>query len=56
MANANRRNNSIESLIVDGMPTSDSASISDHIVTFYESLFSEPLSWRPRLDNLDLIR
>jgi hypothetical protein len=38
---------------VDGMPTSDSTSIRDHIVTFYESLFSEPLSWRPWLDNLE---
>jgi hypothetical protein len=53
VANANRRNNSIESLIVDGTPTSDSTNIRDHIVTFYESLFSEPLSWRPQLDNLE---
>jgi hypothetical protein len=53
VANANRWNNSIESLIVDGTPTSDSASIRDHIVTFYESLFSKPLSWRPQLDNLE---
>jgi hypothetical protein len=53
VANANRKNNSIESLIVDGTPTSDPASISDHIVTFYESLFTEPLSWRPKLDNLE---
>ena len=53
MANANRRNNSIESLNVDGTPKSDPASISDQIVTFYESLFAEPLSWRPRLDNLE---
>jgi hypothetical protein len=53
MANANRRNNSIESLTLNGLPTSDPASISDHIVNFYESLFSEPLNWRLRLDNLE---
>jgi hypothetical protein len=53
VANANWRNNSIESLIVNGLFTFDPASISDHIVNIYESLFSEPLSWRPRLDNLE---
>ena len=53
MANANRRNNSIESLTVNGSSTSDSAIISNHIINFYESLFSEPLSWRPRVDNLE---
>jgi hypothetical protein len=53
VANANRRNNSIESLIVNGTPTSNSAVISDHIVNFYDSLFTEPLGWRPRLDNLE---
>jgi hypothetical protein len=53
VANANRRNNSIESLIVDGLPTSDPAVISEHIVDYYNSMFTEPLSWRPRLDNLE---
>jgi hypothetical protein len=53
VANANLRNNSIDSLIVNGSPTSDPAIISDHIVSFYDSLFTEPLSWRPRLDNLE---
>jgi hypothetical protein len=53
VANANRRNNSIESMVVNGMSTSDPATISDHIVNFYDTLFTEPLSWRPRLDNLE---
>ena len=53
MANANQRNNSIESLFVNGSSTSDPAIISNHIVNFYESLFSEPLSWRSRVDNLE---
>jgi hypothetical protein len=53
VANANRRNNSIESLVVNGTETSDPAIISDHIVNFYDSLFTEPLGWRPRLDNLE---
>jgi hypothetical protein len=53
VANANRINNSIESLIVNGSSTSDPTIISDHIVNFYDSLFTEPLSWRPYLDNLE---
>jgi hypothetical protein len=53
VANANRRTNCIESLLVNGAPISDPEAISSHIANFYESLFSEPLCWRPRLDNLD---
>jgi hypothetical protein len=53
VANANRRNNFIESLVLNGTSTSDPTIISNHIVNFYNSLFTEPLSWRPRLDNLE---
>jgi hypothetical protein len=53
VANANRRNNSIDSLYVNGSPTSDPDVINSHIVKFYESLFTEPASWRPRVDNLE---
>jgi hypothetical protein len=53
VANANRRNNSIESLSVNGSSTSDPDVISYHTVNFYESLFSKPLNWRPRVDNLE---
>jgi hypothetical protein len=56
VASANRRNNSIEFLIVNGSSTSDPSSIGEHVVTYYESLFLEPLSWRPRLDNLEFDR
>jgi hypothetical protein len=56
VANANRRNNSIDSLVVNGLPTLDLNIVSDHIVGFYESLFSEPMGWTPRLDNLEFDR
>jgi hypothetical protein len=56
VANANRRNNSIESLIVNGLPTSDPTIISDHIVGYYESLFAEPMGWRLWLNNLEFDR
>ena len=44
VANANQRNNYIESPTVNVLTASDPAIISDHIVNFYESLFLEPLS------------
>ena len=53
VANANRRTNSIESLSVNGSLTSDPDIISSHIVNFYESLFSEPITWGPRVDNVE---
>jgi hypothetical protein len=56
VASANRKNNAIESLIVNGLPTSDPACIGEHVVNYYKTLFTEPLSWRPRLDNLEFDR
>jgi hypothetical protein len=53
VANANRRSNTIDSLHVNGSPISDPDAIKSHVVNFYESLFSEPSSWRPRVDNLE---
>jgi hypothetical protein len=53
VANANRRNNSIESLVVDGTLSSDPTIVSNHIVNFYDSLFTETHGWKPRLDNLE---
>jgi hypothetical protein len=38
---------------VNGVFTSNPVSISEHVVNFYESLFSEPLNWKPQLDNLE---
>jgi hypothetical protein len=52
VANSNRRSNSIESLSVNGSISSDQQVIKDHVALFYKSLFAEPLSWRPRLDNI----
>ena len=41
MANSNRRTNSIGSLNIDGVLTSDQEVIEDGIVWFYKSLYSE---------------
>jgi hypothetical protein len=53
MANSNKRFNSIESLIIDGSLSSNPDDIRDHAANYYESLFTESLSWRPRLDDLE---
>jgi hypothetical protein len=50
-ANSNRRFNSIESLTVKDSVSSQPV-IRDYAAQFYETLFAEPYSWRPRLDNL----
>jgi hypothetical protein len=46
------RSNSIESLSVNSSVSSDQPAIREHIVQFYESLFSKQYNWRPRLDGL----
>jgi len=52
IANSNRRSNYTESLSVNSSVSSYQPAIREHIVPFYESLFSEQYSWRPRLDGL----
>ena len=52
MAISNRRNNSIEQLVANGSFCSDHSMMRDHIVQFYNSLFTERFSWHPRLDGL----
>jgi hypothetical protein len=52
VANSNRRNNSIEQLVVNGTVCSDQSRIREHIVQFYDNLFTERFSWCTRLDGL----
>ena len=52
VANSNKRSNSIESLSINGLVSSNQVAIRNHVFQFYESLFSEQCDWRPRLDNL----
>lgn len=46
IANSNRRSNAMESLTINGSNSSDQQVIRNHVAHFYESLFSEPYSWR----------
>ena len=52
MANSHRRFNTIGTLHVAGVPTSDQGIIQDHIVNFYKSLFTESGVRWPLLDGL----
>jgi hypothetical protein len=47
-----RRFNSIESFSVNGSVSSDQPVIRDYVVQFYETLFAEPYTWRPWLNDL----
>jgi hypothetical protein len=53
MANSNKRFNTIDSLLIDGSLSSNPVDIREHAANFYESLFTEGMSWRPRLDDLE---
>jgi hypothetical protein len=46
LANLNRRNNIVDSLIVNGSFSSDPKERREHIVQFYMQLYLEQYSWR----------
>jgi hypothetical protein len=52
MAYSNRRKNSIYSLLIDGTISTNRLEISEHIVQFYNELYTEQFSWKPLLDDL----
>jgi hypothetical protein len=52
IANSNRRYNSIDSLMIGDILSSNKTEIGDHVVNFYQKLFHEPSRWRPRVDGL----
>ena len=53
LANSNRRYNSISSLSINGVMSTDPDAISESIINFYSHLFEEEESDRPLLDGLD---
>jgi hypothetical protein len=52
IANSNRRYNSIDSLLIGDRLSTNQAEISNHIGQFYQKLYTEQCSWRPRVDGL----
>lgn len=50
--NSCRKNNAIEIMTIDGCVSSEQSVIKGYIAGHFEDLLSEPLEWRPRLDNL----
>jgi hypothetical protein len=53
MANSNRRNNSISTLLIDGELSTDQTAISEAIIQFYTGLYMDEVGWRPKLDRPD---
>jgi mevalonate pyrophosphate decarboxylase len=51
MTNSNKRNNSIDYLIVDGKVSTDQYENSEHILQIYNNLYTEHFSWQPKLDD-----
>ena len=56
MANSNRRNNCIKTLMIDGAVSTKQDRIVDHIEQFYMNLYSEQQVQHPFLDVLDFPR
>ncbi|KAG5616439.1 hypothetical protein H5410_016263 [Solanum commersonii] len=54
MATSHKRNNTIESLVINGEESSDPVAIKNEIVDFYQILYKETESWRPSLNILDV--
>jgi hypothetical protein len=52
MANSNRRNNFIDSLLINDTIYTNRAEINEHIVYFYQKLYTKQFSWRPLVDDL----
>jgi hypothetical protein len=53
MSNSNKIYNTIDSLFINGSLSSNPIAIREHAVNYYEVMFVESMSWRPRLDDLD---
>ena len=53
MANSNKRYNTIDSLHIDGVLSSNPVAIREHATNYFESMFDESLSWRLKLDDLE---
>jgi len=51
IANSNRRYNSMDSLLIGDIP-SNQTEIGEHVVKFYQKLFSESCRWRPMVDGI----
>lgn len=50
---SHKRNNTIKTLTIDGLVSSDQPVIKDHIAGHFKKLLLEPFDWRPRLDGLE---
>jgi hypothetical protein len=51
VANSHHRNNCVETLCLDGVMSHDPNEVKEHIVQFYQNLYTEQSNWRPRMDN-----
>jgi hypothetical protein len=55
VANSHRRYNRVEVLSINGVLSDDPNEVKDHVVQFYQNLYSERNTWRPKMDNQDFL-
>jgi chromatin segregation and condensation protein Rec8/ScpA/Scc1 (kleisin family) len=52
VANSHRRYNHVGALRINGAMSIDPVDIKDHIVNYYDTLYTEQSLWRPRVDEI----
>jgi hypothetical protein len=52
VANSHRKYNHVGALRINGVMSSDPMEIKEHIVKYYDKLYTEQSAWRPRVDGL----
>jgi hypothetical protein len=55
VANSHRKFNQVNSLKINGEISKNLAEIQEHIVQFYNNMYFENCSWRPRVDGLSFL-
>jgi hypothetical protein len=55
VANSHRKFNQVDSLSINGTISRNPAEIKEHIVQYYNNLYFENCSWRPRVESLSFL-
>jgi hypothetical protein len=55
VANSHRKFNQIDSLTINGAISRNSVEMMEHIVQYYNNLYFENCSWRPRVEGISFL-
>jgi hypothetical protein len=55
VTNSHRKFNQVDSLNINGAKSKNPVEIQEHMVHYYNKLYFEQCSWRPRVDDLSFL-